>query len=658
MNKFLLFIGLCAVANANSPNHHHHHHSPHHHHHGASHHHGHHGHPHGHGHQARPRYYDVSPHIIASPRPRTENAYAQQAHYGPKSESHLSPVQFVGRQSRQESPQLIASASNTPVLVLKKDHSRPVLSSAVAQASKTQQEKEHQVHEAQKQAQQSVPTIVMRNPSEHKQPSPPQPQPQTPVKPPQPKPISVEEDVLSEEEHEPNNVSNASAERRMFFHNVAANGATPKIDSEDEDDERQERIVRSNSNNPYGGGQIPFEYPPQSNYISAGPTRVPVKYQQGVVGVKPHGDQRRPQQRPYKQRIQQAQREGQGPQGGLSEEPLTSEELEEAEEALPDRLTELLATSKFDCQGKKDGYYADDTLNCEVFHYCQDGGKHSWLCPNGFAFHQIHLICVPPSSDNICKQSSNYHFVNEYLYRPVNEKQAAMTNESLKYADRYFPEGYNHGAGDVILPYDDDEEDQPRGGQGQQQHHLRPQQQSPHAAFIQAQQQAQRQQEPQQRPRVSPHPSAYNSNPYNQSPSPRPSPLQHGGFVPSPTPSGIPQRVSQQPHQRHPQQHGHYAQQRAGSSLSPTIIPQHPVSKQGSTIKPSQHGNHGSQNPGAVFFSPESINIPLNQRRPIPNPHPSHHPQIFRPSPQVHRSSSSQPQQGNRKVQYDEEEEY
>jgi hypothetical protein len=60
------------------------------------------------------------------------------------------------------------------------------------------------------------------------------------------------------------------------------------------------------------------------------------------------------------------------------------------DEAKPDRLTEMLKLSKFNCGSvKKDGYYADDSLNCEVFHYCQEGKKHSWMCPEGFGFHQV-----------------------------------------------------------------------------------------------------------------------------------------------------------------------------------------------------------------------------------------------------------------------------
>lgn len=70
------------------------------------------------------------------------------------------------------------------------------------------------------------------------------------------------------------------------------------------------------------------------------------------------------------------------------QEEATSEELEQEKEE-PDRLTELLPHSKFSCQGRGTGYYADEGLSCEVFHYCQDGARHSWVCPEGFTFHQV-----------------------------------------------------------------------------------------------------------------------------------------------------------------------------------------------------------------------------------------------------------------------------
>lgn len=62
---------------------------------------------------------------------------------------------------------------------------------------------------------------------------------------------------------------------------------------------------------------------------------------------------------------------------------------------------------------------------------------------------------MPPSGDNICDKSSDYHFVNDYLYKPVNlEEYQQRPNTSLKYSDRYFPDSYR--------PRYDDEDDEAR----------------------------------------------------------------------------------------------------------------------------------------------------------------------------------------------------
>lgn len=74
----------------------------------------------------------------------------------------------------------------------------------------------------------------------------------------------------------------------------------------------------------------------------------------------------------------------------LQEEELA--ELEEEEKEEPDRLTQLLPNSKFSCSNRNTGYYADEGLNCEVFHYCQDNARHSWICPEGFLFHQVNFL--------------------------------------------------------------------------------------------------------------------------------------------------------------------------------------------------------------------------------------------------------------------------
>ncbi|CAG9861515.1 unnamed protein product [Phyllotreta striolata] len=116
---------------------------------------------------------------------------------------------------------------------------------------------------------------------------------------------------------------------------------------------------------------------------------------------------------------------------------------EEKEEEEPDRLSLLLPQTKFNCNGKNTGYYADEELGCEVFHYCQENARHSWICPEGFTFHQVHLICMPPGGDNICDKSHDYHFVNDFLYKPLNlEEFQQKPNVTLRYSDRYYPEQY------------------------------------------------------------------------------------------------------------------------------------------------------------------------------------------------------------------------
>ncbi|XP_046460159.1 transcription factor SPT20 homolog isoform X2 [Daphnia pulex] len=125
--------------------------------------------------------------------------------------------------------------------------------------------------------------------------------------------------------------------------------------------------------------------------------------------------------------------------------------LDEEEEVKPDKLQLLLQKTDFSCVERKDGYYADEAVECEIFHYCQDKTRHSWLCPAGASFHQVHLICMPVAKDNICKKSSQFHFVNDYLYQPMQDEDG---NNSTLYADRYYPDGYLPGddMADVVEP--------------------------------------------------------------------------------------------------------------------------------------------------------------------------------------------------------------
>lgn len=50
---------------------------------------------------------------------------------------------------------------------------------------------------------------------------------------------------------------------------------------------------------------------------------------------------------------------------------------------------------------------------------------------------------MPPSNDNICTQSSKFHFVNDYLYKPINSEEVGRKpNVTLRYSERYYPENF------------------------------------------------------------------------------------------------------------------------------------------------------------------------------------------------------------------------
>lgn len=154
-----------------------------------------------------------------------------------------------------------------------------------------------------------------------------------------------------------------------------------------------------------------------------------------------HPQQQQQSQQSYHQQQQQQQnarkqQQQQSQQSQLSKKQRErlQEELEDEVEEEPDMLKLLLEKSSFSCNGKTTGYYSDDTVGCQVFHYCHENTKHSWICPEGATFHQVHLICMPPSEENICEQSAKYHFVNDYLYKPINmEEHKAKPNVSLRY---------------------------------------------------------------------------------------------------------------------------------------------------------------------------------------------------------------------------------
>lgn len=51
---------------------------------------------------------------------------------------------------------------------------------------------------------------------------------------------------------------------------------------------------------------------------------------------------------------------------------------------------------------------------------------------------------MPVGRDNICEKSSQFHFVNDYLYKTVDNEDGSSSDSGI-YADRYYPEGFELG---------------------------------------------------------------------------------------------------------------------------------------------------------------------------------------------------------------------
>lgn len=223
---------------------------------------------------------------------------------------------------------------------------------------------------------------------------------------------------------------------------------------------------------------------------------------------------------------------------------------------------------------------------------------------------------MPPSHDNICKQSSKYHIVNDYLYKPINlQEHQSKPNVTLRYSERYFPENYYEHE-----RYDDEEEEElpaPRP-RIQHQHQQQQQPQQHRQVYQQPQQQPQQQvrvqyQQPQQhqvqhQQQAQPQQQQVVTQIRHQ-PQPQPTTLAYRKPLPATTVQ--PQLQLHQLHQPQLQLH-----QQRPQTLAPTVTPA--PYRFFTTAPQLQHlQQQQQQHPHQqVFRTPEEINISLQQRRP------------------------------------------
>ncbi|RWS30345.1 early nodulin-75-like protein [Leptotrombidium deliense] len=295
-----------------------------------------------------------------------------------------------------------------------------------------------------------------------------------------------------------------------------------------------------------------------------------------------------------------------------------SPEEEAEEEQKPSKLELLLQTSKFGCSGKKDGYYADSSVNCEVFHYCVSGAKHSWMCPEGTVFHQVHLNCVPASQD-ICSESDKYSSqVNDFLYKPLDQRGP---NNTVRYHQRFYPEEF---LGDPLLS---------AFPQTQSYGYPQPNQASP--------QKPQAQPQPSRPSYSNDYDSSYNSNeddyrpsvPVRPVPAPQPKPSynpSYPSYQPKPPQAQIPASVYNKP-----------VAKPAPAPIAytpPSYRPQSAPEQRRPASSSSSYPEYNSNNYAAAYTP--SVN------KPVPQPAYNTYPSSYAASPAKPSSSGYSPQSG------------
>ncbi|GBM77358.1 hypothetical protein AVEN_52728-1 [Araneus ventricosus] len=78
----------------------------------------------------------------------------------------------------------------------------------------------------------------------------------------------------------------------------------------------------------------------------------------------------------------------------------------------------------FDCDDKKDGYYASVPHKCQLFHYCFAGARYDFLCANYTLYDQTTFTCR--FANNVdCESSAKYFYRNDDLW-----KEEATTTEA------------------------------------------------------------------------------------------------------------------------------------------------------------------------------------------------------------------------------------
>ncbi|XP_064475410.1 uncharacterized protein LOC135389277 [Ornithodoros turicata] len=82
--------------------------------------------------------------------------------------------------------------------------------------------------------------------------------------------------------------------------------------------------------------------------------------------------------------------------------------------------------TSFDCKAQQfqhAGYFADVEARCQVFHICQEDGRHDkFLCPVGTIFNQKYFVCDWWKNVD-CNEATSYYNLNDELYKETGPTQ-------------------------------------------------------------------------------------------------------------------------------------------------------------------------------------------------------------------------------------------
>ncbi|XP_028050912.1 uncharacterized protein LOC105837439, partial [Monomorium pharaonis] len=89
--------------------------------------------------------------------------------------------------------------------------------------------------------------------------------------------------------------------------------------------------------------------------------------------------------------------------------------------------------TRFTCEWKYPGYYADPEADCQAYHICQRGGrKDSFLCPNGTLFNQERLVCTWWYTVD-CSRAQSFYSINEEVAKAIEEADRRIHKLSWSY---------------------------------------------------------------------------------------------------------------------------------------------------------------------------------------------------------------------------------